>query len=245
MLVRKPFNCARLRTTTQTIKSQKRMNPRLRYAGLLLLAGVMLTSSADAQYRESLARPSYQSYTPGAMQHYAVLATVPTLTYARTQGLASLQESLQDQQLVGAGLAYGTEFEKVGVQLMYLYYISSVIALGGDFIFFFPEKFSSGSFESTQNWMTFNVLARYVFFQTALARIYALAGLNLRLFRVKVSGQGESASDTNSDLGFNIGAGLAYRVAFAVLYLELKYVIYEFQNQVVAAAGVRFPLGGR
>ena len=151
-------------------------------------------------------------------------------------------EAQQDDQLIGAGLAYGSEIEKLGIQLSYYYFLTAALAIGGDFIFFFPESATFNGVKTTASFYTLNVMAHYIFFTTLTMRAYALAGLNFAIFGFKTSGGGVSFSDSSSELGLNVGAGLEFALAAGFLYLELKYILGQ-ADQLVAAAGYRIRLG--
>lgn len=149
---------------------------------------------------------------------------------------------VEGEQSIGGGIIYGSEIEKLGLQLMYYYFMTTSIALGGDISFFFPEKteFIGSSF--TQTLITLNVVAHYVLYTSVIMRAYALAGLNYALFRFKSEGEGFSGSDSSSELGLNIGGGIEYALASGFLFLELKYILSEF-DQLVLAVGYRHIMG--
>jgi outer membrane protein X len=221
------------------------MKKTLHVLALLAFATTVSVPEVRAQFQSRVGLESWSSGDRGSsLRAYAALATLPTLVYARTHGMTSLVDELQDTQYIGAGLAYGSEIEKIGLQAMYMYFITSVIALGGDFTFFFPDTFDFGGIETKTNWMALNILGRYVIYQSALMHAYVLAGLNFTIFRVKVEGLGQSQSDSSSKLGLDLGGGLAYAIGFALLYAELSYVLGD-ADQLVLAAGLRFPLGGQ
>ena len=148
-------------------------------------------------------------------------------------------EPQQDDQFLGIGIVYGEEIERIGLQLNYFYFLTAALALGGDFTFFLPETFDTGTFETTVTFFTLNVLAHYYFFANETLRAYALGGLNFAISRVKVRGGGASNSDSASELGLNLGGGLEFALAAGFLYLELKYILGEF-DQLVLGGGYRF-----
>lgn len=149
---------------------------------------------------------------------------------------------LEGDQSIGGGVIYGSEIEKLGLQLMYYYFMTTSIALGGDVSFFFPEKTEFVGSSFTQTLITLNVMAHYVLYTSVIMRAYALAGLNYALFRFKSEGTGFDGSDTSSELGLNLGGGIEYALASGFLFLELKYIISEF-DQLVLAIGYRHVLG--
>ncbi len=148
----------------------------------------------------------------------------------------------EGEQTVGAGLIYGSEVEKLGIQLSYFYFMTAAIALGGDLSFFFPEKTEGFGSSFTQNLFTLNVMAHYVVFSTLILRAYLLAGLNYAVFRFKSEGNGFSATSSSSEIGLNIAGGIEYALVTGLLFLELKYILGNF-DQLVLAAGYRHRLG--
>lgn len=149
---------------------------------------------------------------------------------------------LEGDASIGGGIIYGSEIEKLGLQLMYYYFMTTSIALGGDVSFFFPEKTEFVGSSFTQTLITLNVMAHYVLYTSVIMRAYALAGLNYALFRFKSEGTGFDGSDTSSELGLNLGGGIEYALASGFLFLELKYILSEF-DQLVLAIGYRHVLG--
>lgn len=148
----------------------------------------------------------------------------------------------EGEQLIGGGLIYGSEIEKLGLQLSYFYFMTTAIALGGDISFFFPEKTSFIDSSFTQTLFTLNVVAHYVVFTTLIFRAYVLAGLNYAVFRFKSEGEFISGSSSSSELGLNLGGGIEYALATGFLFLELKYILSDF-DQLVLAIGYRHLLG--
>jgi len=224
------------------------MHQTLRNSLIAFLVVAGFAGSANAQFQATIGLASEDvrigSQEQPSLEQYAALALTPTLAYARTHEMPVLAESLQDLQYIGVGLAYGSELEKIGIQLMYMYFISSKLALGGDLTYFFPDKFNAFGVETKFNWIALNILARYILYQTELLHAYAMGGLNLTAVRSKVEFAGESETNSDSELGAAIGGGFAYALGFAALYVELSYVLGN-ADQLVVAGGLRFPLGQR
>jgi opacity protein-like surface antigen len=222
------------------------MNQQLRISLVILLVAAGFAGSANAQFQANIGLSQEDVRLSGAdqpsLQRYAALALMPSLTYARTHDMPVLAEGLQDLQYIGAGLAYGSELEKIGIQVMYMYFITAQLALGGDLTYFFPDNFDGFGVDTKVNWIAFNILARYILYQTALLHAYGMGGLNLTAVRVKAEFAGQSETNSDSELGVALGGGLAYALAFAALYVELSYVLGN-ADQLVVAAGLRFPLG--
>lgn len=148
----------------------------------------------------------------------------------------------EGQQLLGAGLVYDSEVERLGLQLSYLYFMTSAIVLGGNLSLFLPEKTTFVDSSVTFSFFTLNVMAHYIFYTAVIFRAYALTGLNYALFRNKYDGSLGSESSSSSELGLNLGVGIEYALATGFLFLELKYIISEF-NRGVIGVGYRFMLG--
>ena len=148
----------------------------------------------------------------------------------------------EGEQTIGGGLAYGSEIERLGIQLSYFYFMTAAIALGGDLTFFFPQKDSFFDTTVTQNFITLNVMMHYVVFTTIIFRAYVLAGLNYALFRDKVKNSVGSETFSSSELGLNLGGGIENALSAGLLFLELKYIVSAF-DQLVLAVGYRHKLG--
>ncbi len=164
-----------------------------------------------------------------------------SMTTEPVNGMA-ITEPVEGESSIGGGLVYGSEIEKLGLQLMYYYFMTATIALGGDITFFFPEKTEFFDSSITQTLITLNVMAHYVLYTSVIMRAYALAGLNYALFRFKSEGTGFDMSDSSSEIGLNLGGGIEYALATGFLFLELKYILSEF-DQLVLAVGYRHVLG--
>ncbi len=197
------------------------------------VSGVGLRS--DAVRMSSLEKMEATYMTPA----YAAFEAV-----AQRTGAPSLMNAMpeRDEQTLGAGLIYGSKIEKLGLQLTYFYFMTTALALGGDFSFFFPEKIDLFGSKITLTTFTLNVVAHYVFYSSLILRTYALGGLNYAVFRSKTSGEIGNFSDSTSEIGLNLGGGLEYVLARGLLYLELKYIISD-ADQLVLALGYRHKLG--
>lgn len=174
---------------------------------------------------------------------YMLPAYAAIESLARQEGAPFLDATpMEGEQTLGGGLIYGSEIEKLGLQLTYLYFMTAAIAIGGDLSFFFPETIDFIGSTFKQTLITLNVVAHYVVFSTLILRAYVLAGLNYAIFRSKTSGEIGSFSDSSSEIGLNLGGGIEYALAAGLLYLELKYIISNF-DQLVISVGYRHKLG--
>lgn len=141
---------------------------------------------------------------------------------------------------VGVGLMYGTEIEQPGLRVDGVYQINEDFRAVADLGFYLPDEteFFGGSVTTT--WWELNLNGNYVFHTDAESglKAYALAGLNYLNFKVESGGQSES----DNEVGLNIGAGGEYTMGFGNLFAELKFVLGD-ADQLNIGAGVRFPLG--
>ena len=157
----------------------------------------------------------------------------------------SAPEDARAQFLVGGGLVYGTEISSLGIQASGNYAIlgNDGLRLAADLTFFFPDEETVLGVEVDQSYFTINLNGNYIFHSEDGLKAYALGGLNIGILSSEASGGGFSSSETNSEVGINLGAGVEYKLAFAILYGEAKFVISEF-DQFVIGGGLRFPVGG-
>jgi outer membrane immunogenic protein len=153
--------------------------------------------------------------------------------------LISVQNS-QAQIGLGAGLAYGTEIENIGIQLGGTYVINEDFRAAVDIIYYFPKE-EEGGFVETK-WFEFNANAHYIFFQDDSMNAYAIGGLNYTSLTVDVEIPGfGSASASDGEVGLNLGIGAMIDVGFSNLYGEAKYVLGN-ADQLSIAVGLRFAL---
>jgi outer membrane immunogenic protein len=160
--------------------------------------------------------------------------------------LISVQNS-HAQIGLGAGLAYGTEIESIGLQLGGTYLINENFRAAADIIYFFPKTEGDGDFEVETKWFEFNANVHYIFFEDDSMNAYGLAGLNYLRWSVEtptvsVPGFGSfGGSASGSEIGLNLGIGGMINLDFAWLYGEAKYTISEF-DQLGIAVGLRFAI---
>lgn len=136
--------------------------------------------------------------------------------------------------VVGPGLAYGSEVENLGIKVDGYYTINEQFRAGLDFVFYLPEDLGNGV---DANYFGFNINGNYIFYSEDELMAYGLAGINI--LRVKIKGNGNSFSD--SETGLNLGAGIEYAQSFGSLFGELKLAgLGGDADQFVIGAGVRF-----
>ncbi len=137
--------------------------------------------------------------------------------------------------VVGPGLAYGSEVEKLGIKVDGYYSINEEFRAGLDLVYYFPD--SEGGIDV--NFFGFNINGNYIFYSEESIKAYALAGINI--LRVKVEAGGNS--NTNSETGLNLGAGIEFVQDFGNIFGEFRLAgLGGDADQFVLGAGVRFPI---
>ncbi|MEX1136378.1 MAG: outer membrane beta-barrel protein, partial [Balneolales bacterium] len=115
------------------------------------------------------------------------------------------------------------------------------IFVGGDFTYYFPDEETAFDVEQRLTWMEFNINGQYHFIEDDELRAYGLGGLNYISVRSSVEADGFEASDSESEIGLNIGGGVEYDLEFGLVYGELKFIISD-ADQLVLGGGIRIPL---
>jgi outer membrane protein X len=143
---------------------------------------------------------------------------------------------------IGAQLGYGTEIESLGIGARFDYAITEQILLAPDLMYFFGK--SESNFDLS--WFDINLNGNYLFdIGNAEITPYALAGLNFGILSVDYdypSGIPGTPGDTSStEIGLNIGGGADFLVGTLTLFGEIRYVLGD-ADQLVIAAGAKFPI---
>lgn len=162
----------------------------------------------------------------------AALFTVPLCTDANAQFVKA-----------GAGLMYGSEIEQVGLRGDAVYQINDEFRIVGDLGFYFPDKTDfGGGDEMTVRWWELNGNVNYIFYSDEEQNLmaYGLGGLNFLNISVKSDIGGSTSTNSDSEVGLNLGAGIEYGLDFADLFGELKFVVGD-ADQLNLGAGLRFP----
>jgi len=163
--------------------------------------------------------------------------------------------SLQAQKgkiSIGGGLAFGSEIEKLGINLRGYYGITEEIAAAPSFTYFFPNKLDFMSGEIKWNVWELNLDGHYTFTDSDQFSAYGLAGLNITGTSWKseydipnfFTGQNEHYEESDSDvnIGLNLGGGGQYNLNEQLgLFGEVKYVISNY-DQLVFTFGVIYGL---
>jgi outer membrane immunogenic protein len=141
---------------------------------------------------------------------------------------------------LGAGLAYGTEIENLGLQLGATYLINENFRAAADIIYYFPKESVGGTI--TWNWFEFNANVHYIFFEDDSMNAYAIGGLNYTSWkRERELSPTEKLVTSDNEVGLNLGIGAMIDIGFANLYGEAKYVLGN-ADQLGIAIGLRFAL---
>jgi hypothetical protein len=136
----------------------------------------------------------------------------------------------QAQISAGAGVAFGSGIEQVGVQGDLHYQLANMPALrfGAGFGWYFPKD--------NHDFYEVNLNGAYTFYEEFMFKSYAYTGLNYA--RSKTSFQDAAVSETA--FGLNLGVGAEYDFGSVLAFGDLKYVVSEF-DQAVFSIGMRIP----
>jgi opacity protein-like surface antigen len=133
----------------------------------------------------------------------------------------------------GGGVGYGSKSENANFQVNLYYRLPTLpLRIGGDVGFSKPED-NLTEIESNAN-------LHFMAVDTDLLSLYTITGLNVLHARFSPE-VGETFSDT--DTGFNLGAGAELDLGFGRAFGEAKYILgTEREEQVVLGAGIRVSL---
>ena len=151
----------------------------------------------------------------------------------------------QAQISAGGALMYGDEVEQIGLRIDGSYMINEDIDVNANLGLYLPDNTNlGGGNEFTATYWELNVNGQYSLYTSEESGLsaYALAGINVLGVSTEFSGPNVSGSDSDSEIGLNIGGGASYPMNFGNLFGELKYVIGD-ADQLNIAAGIRIPLG--
>ncbi len=149
-----------------------------------------------------------------------------------------LVSSSYAQLELGAGLAFGTLTDDIGIFVKGRWKFTDQIAISPNITYFFVEDVSV----INNSFWTINVDGHYLFQPQENIYVYPLAGLQLGIFRVSFDdGVGLGLADessTTSELGLNLGGGGQIKFTDTLSgVMEIKYVLSDF-DQLVISAGV-------
>jgi len=177
--------------------------------------------------------------------------TLTTITLLLLSGLTTHTHAQIEQGdfklggglVFGSGVGFGSLDNDLGVRVDGYYAFTPVIRAGGDFTFYFPK--SEGGVDATVWELNFN--GHYVFLDDDGLVVYGLGGLNITGFSIDfgtVTTGGQTfdiGSESDTEVGLNLGAGLEYALDFADLFAEIKLGgLGGDADQFVLGAGLRF-----
>ncbi|MGO2103719.1 MAG: outer membrane protein [Psychroflexus halocasei] len=142
---------------------------------------------------------------------------------------------------IGGMIAYGTEIENIGIGANAEFGVMDKLSISPSFIYYLPKE--EGPIK--MDWFEVNANANYYFLSDDKFDVYGLGGLNYS--SVKVSSDatffGESYSVSDGRFGLNLGGGANMHLNNDSImpFAELKYVIID-GGQLVLAAGVKFKI---
>lgn len=140
----------------------------------------------------------------------------------------------------GGGITYGSEQKTIGFNLRGQYNVWENVDVVGGLTFYLPHKEKQTllftTVDSKTTMWSLDIDGHYNFDLIDKLKAYPLAGLNISGVSVEVNGS--KASDT--EVGFNIGAGAAYEVSDNLAgFFELKYTLGNY-DQAVIGIGVLY-----
>lgn len=134
----------------------------------------------------------------------------------------------------GVGAGYGFDIEALGINAGFLYSFTDEIRAAVDFTYWMPDN--EGVDETAWE---INANAHYLFVNDMDLRVYALAGIHYAYYEFSFDFFGVSMEADDSEIGFNVGAGLEYDLGGIMLFAEPKFTVGGFE-QLSVIAGVRF-----
>lgn len=140
----------------------------------------------------------------------------------------------------GGGISYGTEQKTIGFNFRGQYNVWENVDIVGGLTFYLPHKEKQTVFfatiDSKTTMWSFDIDGHYNFELMDNLKVYPIAGLNISGVSVEVNGN--KVSDT--EVGFNIGAGATYEITDKLAgFFEIKYTLGNY-DQAVVGIGVLY-----
>jgi outer membrane immunogenic protein len=149
-----------------------------------------------------------------------------------------LSSTAQNDSRLGGFLAYGSEVESFGIGVNAEFSISKRISLSPSFIYYLPRK--EGQVKI--NWWEMNANAHYYFLKQSKLDFFGLGGLNYTQIRINSNNFDGHASNSDGNLGLNLGLGANYEMGKLLTpFVHAKYIVME-NGMFVVAAGLRIIL---
>jgi len=136
--------------------------------------------------------------------------------------------------MVGGGLGYGTDIEKLAIQAGAVIDIDAPVQIAPDFKYYLTDEFVT--------FWELNVNVQYALTQNKGTNFYLLGGLNYAVQSIDFDyGFAGSGSVSNSEIGLNVGAGAKFDLGSFFILPEIKYVLSSY-DQLVISASAMFPI---
>lgn len=139
---------------------------------------------------------------------------------------------------VGGGIVYGTDINNIGISANGKYEFNEKWAAAPAFTYFLKKNYV--------NWSALDLDANYQITELEnIGGLYAIGGLNMTFYKIKINGlsefMGGSDSVTGSNTGLNLGVGLNFAASEKfIIAPELKYTI---SSGSYLRAGVKIMFG--
>ena len=148
---------------------------------------------------------------------------------------AGAPQQAQGQVLLGPSVAFSSEYDfGVGATLMFgLPSVTPGLGVMGDFYIYFPDNFDYWEFNANA---TYDIQVR-----NSKVAPFVLAGLNIGHASVAVDGIPElpdfDFSDSTTDIGFNLGGGIAFDVGKFRPRVTAKVILGGVESGAFAVMG--------
>ncbi|RKE03641.1 outer membrane beta-barrel protein [Marinifilum flexuosum] len=147
----------------------------------------------------------------------------------------SFNSKAQDSKvMVGAGLGYATDISNLGIFAKGVYMVNDTWEIAPSFTYYFKKDYT--------NWSSLDFNGQYVFSANEKNSFYAIGGLNLTFWKVKLEssdfgvddeyleGVGDLISSelesNGSDVGVNIGVGSRFALSDKMYFnADIKYTL--------------------
>lgn len=148
--------------------------------------------------------------------------------------LTVLAFTVQAQTRLGAGLAWGSDVEDLGLGINGEFFVKENISINPGLIFYFVDDRGNDRLD----WWELNINGNFYFAQEGSVAFYGIGGLNLTTVAI----ENDFVDDSDTELGINLGIGSNFDVGGSVMpYAELKYVLGDW-DQLVLFFGAKFNL---
>lgn len=138
----------------------------------------------------------------------------------------------------GGGVGYGSKSENLNFQVNMFYQLPELpVRVGAEVGYSVPENSSASRVDQIEG----NINGHLMAVDEEMFSLYGLTGLNILHSRFKYEPDGApSVTDSDTNLGLNVGAGAELDIGFGRTYGEAKYIIgRDDVSQLILGAGVR------